>query len=263
MSSVGPAAGATAGVDPVSDGDSALLGDDSGVARVGARRLGRLVVVATAAGQDEGENAAAAARPMRGVTDFAFRGDEVIVAGHTMSRMCARPGLGSRLAGNERDAARAAHTRTCPPPHGAKGRHTMVLLADVGGISGVRSTLSSVKVPPDVINGIVAILETSPDDWRPTSCGPSRTPGSGRRGAVGTSARTPPRPTEARRTRSSRRWPASGHEAAMQDFDKEITGKDEDYEAAAMALLHRTELAVGQMDGDRHTRRPRPRPTQE
>ena len=35
----------------------------------------------------------------------------------------------------------------------------MVLLADVGGISGVRSTLSSVKVPPNVIEEIVKILE--------------------------------------------------------------------------------------------------------
>ena len=78
----------------------------------------------------------------------------------------------------------------------------MVLLADVGGISGVRTTLSSVKVPPDVINDIVAILaETSPDNLAPTQAAT----GEGRlvrlrRGALSTSARTPPSPPSSSRT---------------------------------------------------------------
>ena len=43
----------------------------------------------------------------------------------------------------------------------------MVMLADVGGISGVRTTLSSVKVPPDVIDEIVKILEETSGDLDP------------------------------------------------------------------------------------------------
>jgi hypothetical protein len=130
----------------------------------------------------------------------------------------------------------------------------MVLLADVGGISGVRSTLSSVKVPPDVINGIVAILETSPDDLAPNQLRPVKDAwfGSAWSGQyLGTHT------TKAHlKLQNSLIEAVAGISAtmqAMQDFDKEITGKDADSEAAAMALLHRTELAVDQMDGDRHT----------
>ena len=39
----------------------------------------------------------------------------------------------------------------------------------------------------------------------------------------------------------------------MEQFDKEIHEKDADSEAAALALLHRTELAVDRMDDDRRT----------
>jgi hypothetical protein len=130
----------------------------------------------------------------------------------------------------------------------------MVLLADVGGISGVRSTLSSVKVPPDVINSIVAILETSPDDLAPDQLRPVKdawfgTAWSGQYLGTHTAKAH-------QKLQNSLIEAVSGISAtmmAMQQFDKEIHGKDEDSEAAALALLHRTQLAVDQMDGDRHT----------
>ncbi len=40
---------------------------------------------------------------------------------------------------------------------------------------------------------------------------------------------------------------------AIEQFDRELSAADADSEAAAQALLHRTQLAVDQMDGDRHT----------
>ena len=40
---------------------------------------------------------------------------------------------------------------------------------------------------------------------------------------------------------------------AMEQFDAEISQADADSEQAAQALLARTQLAVDQMDGDRHT----------
>ena len=40
---------------------------------------------------------------------------------------------------------------------------------------------------------------------------------------------------------------------AIEQFDAEISAADADSEAAAQALLHRTQLAVDQMDGDRNT----------
>ncbi|KRF35276.1 hypothetical protein [Nocardioides sp. Soil805] len=130
----------------------------------------------------------------------------------------------------------------------------MVLLADVGGISGVRSTLSSVKVPPDVINSIVAILETSPDELAPNQLRPVKDAWFGSAGSaqyLGTHT------TKAHLALQNTLIEAvSGIAAtmqAMQDFDKEISAKDADSEAAALALLHRTELAVDQMDGDRRT----------
>jgi hypothetical protein len=130
----------------------------------------------------------------------------------------------------------------------------VIMLSDVGGISGVRSTLSSVKVPPDVINGIVAILQSSPDELAPQQLQPVKDAwfGSGWSAQyLGTHA------TKAHRALENALLEAvaaiSATQEAMQDFDKEISGKDADSEAAAMALLHRTELAVDQMDGDRHT----------
>jgi hypothetical protein len=130
----------------------------------------------------------------------------------------------------------------------------MVLLADVGGISGVRTTLSSVKVPPDVINDIVAILETSPDDLAPTQLRPVKDAWFGSAwsaqhlGTHTTKAHLALQDTLIKAVDGIARTLS-----AMEQFDKEIHEKDADSEAAALALLHRTELAVDRMDDDRRT----------
>jgi hypothetical protein len=130
----------------------------------------------------------------------------------------------------------------------------MVLLADVGGISGVRSTLSSVKVPPDVINDIVAILETSPDDLAPKQLQPVKDAWFGASssarylGMHTTKAHLALQDTLIRAVDGIARTMDG-----MRTFQTEMSRTDADSEAAAMALLHRTELAVDQMDGDRRT----------
>jgi hypothetical protein len=130
----------------------------------------------------------------------------------------------------------------------------MVLLADVGGISGVRTTLNSVKVPPDVINDIVAILETSPDDLAPNQLRPVKDAWFGSAwsgqylGIHATKAHLALQDTLIKAVQG-----ISETMQAMQDFDTTIKAKDSDAEAATLALLHRTELAVDRMDGDRRT----------
>lgn len=130
----------------------------------------------------------------------------------------------------------------------------MVLLADVGGISGVRSALNSVKVPPNVIEEIVGILEEKSGELNPD----------GFRGVKGTwyggshSAQTLAVNTDkAHQTLANAVVEAvAGLQetgGAIEKFDREISQADADSEQAAQALLHRTQLAVDQMDGDRHT----------
>jgi len=130
----------------------------------------------------------------------------------------------------------------------------MVLLADVGGISGVRSTLTSVKVPPDVIEQIVRFLNrtaggfdlegfTSPKgDWFG---------GSGSAAVLGIH-------TEKAHAKISNALLEAilGIQVATDAitiFDKEFSAADADAEAATQALLARTQAAVDQMDGDRNT----------
>ena len=137
------------------------------------------------------------------------------------------------------------------------------LLADVGGISGVRSTLSSVKVPPDVIEEIVAILED--DAGRP---GPRRLPpvkgawyGGSASAPVPRHAHRegPPRAAERPRRgggRASRR--PAGHAAVRQGDRRQA---DADSEAAAQALLHRTSSRSTRWTATATRRRPRPTDT--
>lgn len=130
----------------------------------------------------------------------------------------------------------------------------MVLLADVGGITGVVSTLSSFKVPPNVIEEIVGVLEASSGELNPD----------GFRGVQGTwyggghSAQTLALNTDkAHQTLANAVVEAvAGLQrtgVAIEQFDKEVSQADSDSEQAAQALLHRTQLAVDQMDGDRRT----------
>lgn len=130
----------------------------------------------------------------------------------------------------------------------------MVMLADVGGISGIKSTLGAVKVPPDVIDDIVAIItatsgELDPDAFR-------EVPGAWF-GGSGTAQMLGVHTEKAHRKLANAVLEAvAGLQTAgqaMEDFDKEISRADANSEEAALILLHRTQQALDSMDGDRHT----------
>ena len=128
------------------------------------------------------------------------------------------------------------------------------MLSDVGGISGVRSTLTSVRVPPDVIEEIVAVLEENSGDLNPD--GFRGVPGAWYGGSA--SAQVLASHTEKAHLALENAVveAVAGMQetgGAIQQFDREISAADADAAAAAQALLHRTQLAVDQMDGDRHT----------
>lgn len=130
----------------------------------------------------------------------------------------------------------------------------MVLLSDVGGITGVRTTLSSVRVPPSVIEEIVKILEETSGTLRPDGLRPVNGAWYGDR----SSARMLGTHTDKAHLALSNSVieAVSGIQEtgmAMEQFDAEISQADADSEQAAQALLHRTQLAVDQMDRDRHT----------
>ena len=130
----------------------------------------------------------------------------------------------------------------------------MVLLADVGGISGVRSTLSSVKVPPNVIEEIVKILEETSGTLSPEGLRPVNGSWYGDRSSARMLATHTDKAHQA--MANSVLEAVSGIQdtgVAMEQFDAEISQADADSEQAAQALLHRTQLAVDQMDGDRNT----------
>lgn len=128
------------------------------------------------------------------------------------------------------------------------------LLSDVGGISGVRSTLTSVKVAPDVIDEIVAILEENSGQLDPAqfSTVPSAWYG-GSQSARVLGANTDKAHLALQNAVVEAVAGLQDTGVAIEQFDKEISAADADSEAAAQALLHRTQLAVDRMDGDRHT----------
>lgn len=128
------------------------------------------------------------------------------------------------------------------------------VLSDVGGISGVRSTLTSVKVPPDVIEEIVAILEENSGDLNPDgfrSVKGTWYGGSASAQVLGSHTEKAHLALENAVVEAVAGLQETG--GAIKQFDRELSAADADSEAAAQALLHRTQLAVDQMDGDRHT----------
>lgn len=132
----------------------------------------------------------------------------------------------------------------------------MVLLADVGGLSGVSTTLASVKVPPDVIKQIVKILadnsgtlDVGHDQFRK----PHGTWFGGTDGAhtLGVHAGK----AHAHLSNSVLEAVASLQTAssAMETFDKELNTADANSDEAARQLLIRTRAAVDSLDDDRYT----------
>jgi hypothetical protein len=130
----------------------------------------------------------------------------------------------------------------------------MVLLADVGGVSGVRSTLSSVRVSPDVIEQIVKFLEGAAGGFDPHAFTPVRSDWFGGSGSAATlGLHTGKAHAKISNALLEAILGIQETTTAIETFEKEISAADADSEAAAQALLHRTQLAVDQMDGDRTT----------
>ena len=130
----------------------------------------------------------------------------------------------------------------------------MVMLADVGGISGIKSTLGAVKVPPDVIDDIVAIVMATSGDLNPNEF--REVPGTWF-GGSGTAQVLGFHTEKAHRKLANAVLEAvSGLQTtteAMQQFDRELSQADANSEEAAQVLLHRTQQALDTMDGDRNT----------
>lgn len=132
----------------------------------------------------------------------------------------------------------------------------MLMLSDVGGLSGVRDALNAVKVPPDVINNIVSILESN-SAYLDLSHGQFQKPDEavfgGTYGAHNLGAHT----AKAHRKLSNSVLEAvAGLQAtgqAMVQFDKEMSAADADSDEAARVLLNRTQAAVDSLDDNRHT----------
>ncbi len=130
----------------------------------------------------------------------------------------------------------------------------MVMLADVGGVSGVRSTLNSVKVPPDVIEQIVKFLEVTAGGLDPEGFTPVKGTWFG---GSSTAATLGVHTGKAHAKISNAVLEAvlsiQDTSTAIETFDQEISVADANSEAAAQALLARTQQAIDQMDGDRST----------
>jgi hypothetical protein len=130
----------------------------------------------------------------------------------------------------------------------------MVLLADVGGSIGVRTALSSVKVPPDVIEQIVKFLDTTSGEFDPEGFTPVKGTWFGGSGSAATlGLHTEKAHAKIANALLEAILGIQDTTSAIETFDKEISAADADSEAAAQALLNRTQAAVDQMDGDRNT----------
>ena len=131
----------------------------------------------------------------------------------------------------------------------------MTTFANVGGIQGIVGSLTGVNVPAGAIAQIVAIIEPTYgpiDNKAPISAvHPAWFGGSQSGGTLAIHTE------KARATLTNAIIEAvaslQGTTTAMTDYDHVLTQKDEDSFAAAQALVAKTDSAVGQMDGNRHT----------
>lgn len=130
----------------------------------------------------------------------------------------------------------------------------MVLLADVGGVSGVVGTLTSISVPPDVINDIVSILTSESSSLADGMFAPVNEAWFGARPS-GTDLAMHTHKAHEKMTNSVLEAVASLQQTgdAMKQWDNEVKEVDSDSSAATTTLLHRTQLAVDGMDDDRST----------
>lgn len=132
----------------------------------------------------------------------------------------------------------------------------MIMLSDVGGVVGVRDALNAVKVPPDVINNIVSILESN-SEHLDLGRGKFHKPGpdvlGGTYGAHNLGTHTDK--AHQKLTNSVLEAVASLQATgdAMVQFDKEMSAADADSDVATRVLLTRTQEAVDSLDDNRYT----------
>ena len=132
----------------------------------------------------------------------------------------------------------------------------MVMLADVGGMSGVIAALNSVKVPPDVINNIVSILEYNSRDLDPGR-GKFREVDASWFGGTYSAQNLGVHTAKAHGQLSNSILEAvaslQATGVAMEQFDKEMSTADANSDDATRVLLSRTQEAVDSLDDNRYT----------
>ncbi|MCW2832912.1 MAG: hypothetical protein JWN68_865 [Nocardioides sp.] len=130
----------------------------------------------------------------------------------------------------------------------------MVLLSDVGGLTGVRNTLSSILVPAGVIEKIVKILQEESDSLSERSFPPVPAAAFGTRFS-GENLGTHTDKAHARLNNAVLEAVASLQitTEAMDKFDRELEESDANSHAASTALLRSTERARDNMDDNRNT----------
>lgn len=130
----------------------------------------------------------------------------------------------------------------------------MVLLADVGGMTGVAKTLTSVSVPPDVIEEIVKILQQESTSLEGGSFNDVPSAWFGGRSSgqdLGNHTKLAHRHLSNSVLEAVASLQSTGD--AIEKFDKELGNADADSHAATAALLNRTQQAVDQLDDNRYT----------
>ena len=130
----------------------------------------------------------------------------------------------------------------------------MVLLADVGGLMGVRDTLNAISVPPDVIEDIIKILQQESDTLEGGKFNPVPASWFGNRFS-GQNLGTHTDKAHAKLSNSVLEAVASlqGTGQAIEKFDRELEDADVNSKAATQALLVNTQQAVDQLDDNVNT----------
>jgi hypothetical protein len=130
----------------------------------------------------------------------------------------------------------------------------MVLLADVGGITGVVSTLQTLSVPEGVIADIVKVLEGESTTLEKGLVDPV-VPAWFGQGGSGSELGHHTQKAHTKVSNAILEAVASLQMtgSAMMEFDKDVTRTDEDNHAATMALVARTQQAVDVLDDDQNT----------
>jgi hypothetical protein len=130
----------------------------------------------------------------------------------------------------------------------------MVLLADVGGLTGVRNTLNSILVPPQVIEEIMAILQQESDHLTGGTFPPVPPAAFGDRFS-GRNLGTHTSKAHACLNNSVLEAVASlqGTYEAIEQFDRDLENVDVSSQDATTALLRNTQRAVDQLDSNPHT----------